>query len=86
VVLTGNALLEQGTNQVNGDKIVVHPDDSKMEVIGENRRVKVVLFPGGQGTPGAAPGTPAPVGTPSSAVSPPAAKRDTNANGAGESS
>jgi lipopolysaccharide export system protein LptA len=83
VVLTGNAVLEQGTNQVNGDKIVVHPDDSKMEVIGENRRVKVVLFPGGQGTPGAASGTPAPAGTPRPAASPPAANRDANADGAG---
>ena len=66
VVLTGNAILEEGSNQVNGDKIVVHPDESRMEVIGENRRVKVVLFPGqGQvaggaadratATPGAAP-------------------------------
>ena len=77
---------EQGTNQVNGDKIVVHPDDSKMEVIGENRRVKVVLFPGGEGTPGTAPGSPAPAGTPPPAGSRPAANRDTNANGAGQSS
>jgi lipopolysaccharide export system protein LptA len=46
VVLTGNAVLEEGSNQVNGDKIVVHPDESRMEVISENRRVKVVLFPG----------------------------------------
>jgi lipopolysaccharide export system protein LptA len=46
VVLTGNAMLEEGSNQVSGDKIVVHPDDSKMEVISENRRVKVILFPG----------------------------------------
>jgi lipopolysaccharide export system protein LptA len=66
VVLTGNAVLEEGSNQVNGDKIVVHPDESRMEVIGENRRVKVVLFPGqgqvaggagdkGTAQPGAAP-------------------------------
>ncbi len=46
VVLTGNAILAEGSNQVNGDKIVVHPDESRMEVMGENRRVKVVLFPG----------------------------------------
>jgi lipopolysaccharide transport protein LptA len=68
VVLTGNAMLEEGSNQVNGDKIVVHPDDSRMEVIGENRRVKVVLFPGqGQLAGGAAdkPGTtPTPQSTP----------------------
>jgi lipopolysaccharide export system protein LptA len=56
VVLTGNAVLEEGSNQVNGDRIVVHPDDSRMEVLGENRRVKVILFPGqgplAGGTPG----------------------------------
>jgi len=46
MVLTGNAVLEEGSNQVAGDRIVVHPDESRMEVLGENRRVKVVLFPG----------------------------------------
>ncbi|MGH7896412.1 MAG: lipopolysaccharide transport periplasmic protein LptA [Candidatus Binatia bacterium] len=46
LVLSGNAVLEEGSNQVNGDRIVVHPDDSRMEVLGENRRVKVILFPG----------------------------------------
>jgi len=49
VVLTGNAVLEEGSNQVNGDRIIVHPDESRMEVLGENRRVKVILFPGQQG-------------------------------------
>jgi lipopolysaccharide export system protein LptA len=49
MVMTGDALLEEGSNQVAGDKIVVYPDESRMEVLGENRRVKVVLFPG-QGT------------------------------------
>lgn len=46
MVLTGDAVLEEGSNQVSGDKIVVYPDDSRMEVLGQNRRVKVVLFPG----------------------------------------
>lgn len=46
LVLTGNAMLEEGSNQVNGDTIVVYPDESRMEVKGENRRVKVILFPG----------------------------------------
>lgn len=55
VVLTGNAVLEEGSNQVNGDKIVVYPDESRMEVIGDNRRVKVILFPGQGGPDGAAP-------------------------------
>jgi len=79
MVLTGDAILEEGTNQVSGDRIVVHPDDSKMEVVGENRRVKVVLFPGGA-TPGAAQATPPP-GTPA-----PSANNDTEADGAREGS
>ena len=67
VVLTGNAVLEEGSNQVSGDRIVVHPDDSRMEVLGENRRVKVILFPGqgplaggtpGKGKPSPKPGVP----------------------------
>lgn len=45
LVLTGDALLEEGVNQVAGDTIVVYPDESRMEVRGENRRVKVILFP-----------------------------------------
>ncbi|MEA2627495.1 MAG: lipopolysaccharide export system protein LptA [Candidatus Binatota bacterium] len=45
LVLTGGAALEEGPNQVTGDTIVVYPDESRMEVKGENRRVKVVLFP-----------------------------------------
>lgn len=73
MILTGDAVLEEGSNQVNGDRIVVHPDDSRMEVIGQNRRVKVVLFPG-QGslaeggdkkpTPAAGAEAPAPAATP----------------------
>ena len=79
VVLTGDAVLEEGTNQVSGDRIVVHPDDSKMEVLGENRRVKVVLFPGGS-TPGATKPT-APPSTPA-----PSANNDTEADGARQGS
>lgn len=84
MVLTGEAVLEEGSNQVNGDRIVVHPDDSRMEVIGQNRRVKVVLFPG-QGplaegadkkaTPAAGAKAPAPAATP-----------EAQANGSGQSS
>lgn len=56
LVLTGNAVLTEGSNQVNGDTIVVYPDESRMEVKGENRRVKVILFPG-QGSIGGIPGS-----------------------------
>jgi lipopolysaccharide export system protein LptA len=74
VVLTGNAVLEEGSNQVNGDRIVVHPDESRMEVLGENRRVKVILFPGqgplASGTPGKEKSSPKPGDSPVPAASP----------------
>lgn len=57
LVLTGNAVLEEGSNQVHGDTIIVYPDESRMEVKGENRRVKVILFPG-QGPLGKTPNVP----------------------------
>ncbi len=49
MILTGNGVLEEGLNQVKGEKITVYPDESRMEVAGENSRVKVTLFPGQQG-------------------------------------
>jgi lipopolysaccharide export system protein LptA len=74
VVLTGNAVLEEGSNQVNGDRIVVHPDESRMEVLGENRRIKVILFPGqgplASGTPGKEKPSPQPGGSPAPAPNP----------------
>jgi lipopolysaccharide export system protein LptA len=84
MVLTGNAVLEEGSNQVNGDRIVVHPDDSRMEVLGENRRVKVILFPG-QGT--LASGKRDAAGPKSTATSVPAAtpEAETSSDGAGQS-
>lgn len=53
LILTGNAILKDGPNQLTGDTVEVYPDQSKMEVKGENRRVKVLLFP--ERTPGATP-------------------------------
>lgn len=74
VVLTGNAILSEGSNQVNGDRIIVHPDESRMEVLGENRRVKVILFPGegplASGTPGKDKTNPKPSATSAPAVTP----------------
>lgn len=86
VVLTGDAVLEEGSNQVSGDKIVVHPDDSRMEVLGQNRRVKVVLFPGqgplAQDGSGKQPApTPKPGAPPAAAATP-----ETEANGRGKGS
>ncbi len=87
MVLTGDAVLEEGSNQVNGDKIVVHPDDSRMEVIGQNRRVKVVLFPGGQKTPtpGAANDKAAGGAAKPTPTQPPAVTPEAQTNGSGES-
>ena len=74
VVLTGDAILAEGSNQVNGDRIIVHPDESRMEVLGENRRVKVILFPGegplASGTPGKGKTNPKPSGTSAPVVTP----------------
>lgn len=44
--LTGDATLVEGSNQLKGDTIVVYPDESRMEVKGQNSRVKLILFPG----------------------------------------
>ncbi|MGH7822592.1 MAG: lipopolysaccharide transport periplasmic protein LptA [Candidatus Binatia bacterium] len=57
--LSGRARLEEGTNQVNGDTIVVYPDESRMEVKGENSRVKLIIFPGEEPV-----GSPSPKPTP----------------------
>lgn len=61
LILSGNAVLKDGPNQLTGDTVEVYPDQSKMEVKGENRRVKVLLFP--ERTPGAG-AVPAPTGSP----------------------
>jgi DNA-directed RNA polymerase specialized sigma24 family protein len=53
--------LEEGSNQVNGDTIVVYPDESRMEVKGDNSRVKLIIFPG-EGPLGSASPTPKPDG------------------------
>lgn len=85
LVLSGDAVLEEGANQVNGDQIVVHPDDSRMEVLGQNRRVKVILFPGqgplAQDGSGKNPAAAEPGATPTPAATPP-----TETNGPGTSS
>ncbi|MBI2963518.1 MAG: lipopolysaccharide transport periplasmic protein LptA [Deltaproteobacteria bacterium] len=85
LVLSGDAVLEEGANQVNGDQIVVHPDDSRMEVLGQNRRVKVILFPGqgplAQDGSGRTPATAGPVAAPT-----PAATPETQTNGPGNNS
>lgn len=55
--LTGDATLEEGSNHLKGDTILVYPDESRMEVKGDNSRVKLILFPGEEG--GGSPDAPA---------------------------
>jgi lipopolysaccharide export system protein LptA len=43
--LTGNAILEEGSNRASGETIIVYPDESRMEIRAENSRVKLILFP-----------------------------------------
>jgi lipopolysaccharide transport protein LptA len=84
MILTGNGVLQEGLNQVKGEKITVYPDESRMEVTGENSRVKVTLFPGqgqlGKPTPqGQAPkaaAEPTPAATPSVQPAQPQASSD----------
>lgn len=67
LILSGNAVLIDGPNRLTGDTVVVHPDESRMEVRGQNRRVKVLLFP--DQTPVAEPtGAPSAVRSPTPAV------------------
>lgn len=66
LVLTGRAVLQEGPNQLNGDTIIVYPDESRMEVKGENSRVKLVIFPREEPTP-APPSAPASPPTPNAA-------------------
>ena len=57
VVLSQNAVLHDGPNQVSGDRVVVYLDDERSVVEGGAGRVKAVLFPPKSATPreGAAP-------------------------------
>lgn len=74
LVLTGRAMLEEGSNQVNGDTIVVYPDESRMQIKGENSRVKLVIFPGEGPLAGPSP----------SPTESPAAGADTGSDGAAQ--
>jgi lipopolysaccharide export system protein LptA len=55
VVLSGNAELHDGPNQVTGDRVVVYLDEKRSVVEGGKGRVTAKLFPS-QGTPTAAGG------------------------------
>jgi lipopolysaccharide export system protein LptA len=53
VVLSQDAVLHDGPNQVSGERVVVYLDEQRSVVEGGNGRVKAVLFPpANEGTPG----------------------------------
>jgi len=47
VVLTGNAVLHEGSNEVRGERVVVYLDEERSVVEGTNTRVKAILVPKG---------------------------------------
>lgn len=51
VVLSDNAVLHEGPNQVSGERVVVYLDQERSVVEGGNGRVKAVLFPPKDGEP-----------------------------------
>ncbi len=53
VILSRDAVVHDGSNQVSGERIVVYLDQERSVVEGGNGRVKAVLFPPQNGTPGA---------------------------------
>jgi lipopolysaccharide export system protein LptA len=45
VVLSENAVLREGSNEVAGERVVVYVDEQRMVVEGGNQRVRAVLYP-----------------------------------------
>jgi len=58
VVLSDNAVLHDGLNQVSGEQVTVFLDEERSEVKGGTGRVKAVLYPSQNATPGAGDHTP----------------------------
>jgi lipopolysaccharide export system protein LptA len=55
VTLSDQALLQDGPNQVAGDRVVVYLDEQRSVVEGGQERVRAVLYPAEKETPGATP-------------------------------
>jgi lipopolysaccharide export system protein LptA len=53
VVLSDNAVVHDGLNQVSGEQVTVYLDTERSEVKGGPGRVKAVLYPSQNATPGA---------------------------------
>jgi lipopolysaccharide export system protein LptA len=51
VVLSNDAVVHDGSNEVSGDRIVVYLSENRSVVEGGNGRVRAVLFPPQSGTP-----------------------------------
>lgn len=45
VVLTGDAVLHEGSNEVRGERVIVYLDEERSVVEGTNTRVKAILMP-----------------------------------------
>jgi lipopolysaccharide export system protein LptA len=58
VVLSNDAVVHDGSNEVSGDRIVVYLNENRSVVEGGNGRVRAVLFPSKNGTPGTRAGVP----------------------------
>lgn len=54
VVLSNDAVVHDGSNEVSGERIVVYLKENRSVVEGGSGRVRAVLFPSTTGTPGAA--------------------------------
>ena len=52
VVLSDDAVVHDGSNEVSGDRIVVYLNENRSVVEGGTGRVRAVLFPSKTGTPG----------------------------------
>jgi len=52
VVLSDDAVVHDGSNEVSGDRIVVYLNENRSVVEGGSGRVRAVLFPPKSGTPG----------------------------------
>jgi hypothetical protein len=49
LVLSGGAVLVEGSNEIRGERVIVYLDEERSVVEGTNSRVKAVLMPHGEG-------------------------------------
>lgn len=56
ITLSEQARLQDGLNEIAGEKVIVYLDEERSVVEGGRERVRAVLYPPGEGTPSAIPG------------------------------